>query len=409
MKKRMLSLAAMCAVLSFASPAQAELKFSGDATIRPRLDSPNTTSGGVETTINNDLKWTYRVRLKAAADLGNGYFFKALLQDENIAPGVVPGWSTVDGGAAGLDGYKPAISQFYFGRMMQNSHYMAGRLPLNSLNNPIFDLALYPIPAFSEKAGTMLCAVDVPVLQWNFDRIFAANYGFKLGEGDLNATLVVLDNHSGPKSVLLPGYQTERGLLNDSYALHLSYKTNLGKVTFEPQALLVLTDGSGLNYQNVSPNTFGANLAIPVASKSKLSFSGFYTYCKDKNGYFTTPDLVQHPVTVDYSGYLLRAKIETGPVTAWVDYNRTQDKTTGGYYFYRITSAGAPVLGTINDAVYNNIFVWAQYKFNVYESAAGTFSLTPTIRYRATSFDPTGSFTDRNNLFRTELWATVTF
>lgn len=393
MKKRMLSLAAMCAVLSFASPAQAELKISGDAAIRPRLDSPNTTYAGVETTYKNDLKWTYRVRLKAAADLGNGYFFKALLQDESITPGVVPGWATVTGG----DLYKPAFSQFYFGRMMQNSHYMAGRLPLNSFNNPIFDLALYPIPGYNSDAGAMICAVDLPIFQYNFDRIFALNYGTKIGEGDLNATLVVLDNHSTSTS--------ERGLLNDAYALHLSYKANLGKVTFEPQAVLVLTDGNGLIYQNVTPTTFGANLSIPVADKSKLSFSGFYTYCKDDKG-----SAYGVAKKVDYSGYLLRAKLESGPLTTWVDYNRTADKTDNGYYNYANTAETSGTGPASYDATYNNIFVWAQYKFSIYESAMGTFSLSPTLRYRASSFKNTeGAYTDHSNLMRAELWATVTF
>ena len=96
---------------------------------------------------------------------------------------------------------------------------------------------------------------------------------------------------------------------------------------------------------------------------------------------------------IDYSGYLLRVKGESGPVMAWVDYNRTIDKTP------------------VNDVTYNNIFVWAQYKINVHESALGTVSLTPTVRYRASGRDNYygNGTTDHQNQLRTELWASVTF
>ena len=96
---------------------------------------------------------------------------------------------------------------------------------------------------------------------------------------------------------------------------------------------------------------------------------------------------------VDYSGYLFRVKGEVGPFMAWVDYNRTEDNTD-----LRVADS------------YDNLFVWAQYNFKVYESAMGTFSLTPTLRYRASGV---GSGTEEIqqdiSQLRTELYATVTF
>ena len=80
---------------------------------------------------------------------------------------------------------------------------------------------------------------------------------------------------------------------------------------------------------------------------------------------------------------------------AWVDYNRTIDKTYNG-------------TATIFDTTYNNVFVWAQYNFKVHESATGNFNLTPTLRYRASGTEILGS-TDRSNQLHTELYATVTF
>ena len=385
----MLSLAAMFAVLSYASPASAEVKLGGDAAVRLRGEFNNSLSSGVKTTNSDDLKFQYKVRLKASADLGSGYFFKSLIQSEETAGGspVAGGWSDVGAGNAGA--YNLEVSNFYFGRALENCHYQIGRLPLNSVNNPIFDLTLYPIPTGGPALGGIY-AVDIPVATWNFDRVFGLNYGTKIGGGELNGTLVVFDNNSRVENTVATG----DGLLNDGYALHLAYKTNIGDVTVEPQAIISLTDLQGAIYQKVSPNTFGANATIP-AGKSKIGLSGFYTVCKDSKG--AKPALVGTVMTpgaasanVDYNGYLLRAKGESGPVTAWVDYNHTSDKTAA--------------------TKYNNLFVWAQYNIKVQESATGTFSLTPTLRYRASgSGASNGDITTRNNQLRTELYATVTF
>lgn len=371
----MLSLAAMLAVLSYASPASAELKIGGDAATRVRGQFNNSFMSGVKTTDKDDIKFQYRVRLKASADLGDGYFFKTLIANEETSNGGTPGWSTV--GSLNTEKFQVEVSNFYFGRMMESSHYMIGRLPLNSFNNPIFDITLYPIPtAFDNTTG--IFAVDVPVFQWNYDRVYGMNYGTKVGSGDLNATLVVMDNNSTIENSSATG----DGLFNDGYLLHLSYKANIGDVTVEPQAIIVLTDAQGATYQKISPNSFGANATIP-AGKSKIGLSGFYTVCKDSKG---------TPIPVDYSGYLLRAKAESGPLMGWVDYNRTLDKSP------------------VNDVTYNNIFVWAQYKINIHESALGSVSLTPTLRYRASGRDIAGvSGTDHQNQLRTELWASVTF
>jgi hypothetical protein len=400
--KKMLSLAAMFAVLSYASPASAELKISGDASTRLRgefnnketVGTPKTDRGG------DDLKYQYKVRLKASADLGDGYFFKALVANEELVAGSSPGWATVAGNNG--EKFQLEVSNFYFGREMDNCHYKVGRIPLNSLNNPVFDITLYPVPGVINSLGTKVYAVDVPIYQYNYDRVFGINYGSKVGNGDLNATLVVLDNNSIKEN---DSATTGNGLFNDGYLLHLTYKTNIGNVTVEPQALITLTDAQGATYQKVSPNTFGANATIP-AGKSKIGLSGFYTVCKDSNGTTataydptkTTQDnstiLSSTKVNVDYNGYLVRVKGESGPVTAWVDYNHTTDKSSGG---------------SLTEQKYNNLFVWAQYKVNVHESALGTVSLTPTVRYRASAQDGTAGTTSRNNQLRTELYATVTF
>jgi hypothetical protein len=324
--------------------------------------------------IDNDLQFAYRLRLKAAADLGSGYFFKAMLSTDNNAGG----WNTVANNneeASDID-----ISQLYFGRMQENCHWMVGRLPLNSVNNPIFDLALYP---FSPA--------DTAVATFNMDRVYGLNYGTKLGSGEANVTLVILDNNSQDDS-----NAEGDGFFNDGHALHLSYKDKIGDVTIEPQAIISLTNLNGGEYGKVSPNTFGMNLSIP-AGDAKIGLSGFYTVCNDNglktvdDGNPATDDTFNTEADVDYSGYLLRLKGEVGNFMAWIDYNQTNDKTDG-----------------IDDD-YDNLFVWAQYNFKVYDSAAGSFSLTPIVRYWAAGYDDNNSYEGDYSRLRTELVATVTF
>jgi hypothetical protein len=369
--KKMLSLAAMFAVLGYASPATAEVKFGGDASIRLRGQFEDFNDVDTE----DDLNFAYRVRLKASADLGSGYFFKALLTSDNAAGG----WNTVSDNNR-EDG-EIDISNFYFGRMMENSHYMMGRLPLNAMNNPIFDLAMYPIPFYGPTS--IIGVGDLPVATYNMDRIFGLNYGMKIGDGELNSTLIVLDNDIKDDS-----YDEGDGLFNDGYALHLSYKTNIGSVTVEPQAIVALTNLDGLVYEDVSPFVIGANVTIP-AGKAKIGMSGFYTAADDESGK-KSAWYGGGAADVDYSGYLLRLKGEYDGLTAWVDYNHTNDKTDGG------------------DVDYDNLFIWAQYNYKVYESAMGSFSLTPTVRYWALGEEAGSAEYDYSRL-RTELVATVSF
>jgi len=397
--KKMLSLAAMFAVLSYASPASAALNISGDASVRERgVFQTNTATNGTETKYD-DVVMQYRVRINGAADLGDGYFFKAQLMNESPAAG---GWQSV--GYGNTETYTLGVSQFYFGRNTQDSHYKLGRLPLNSVNNPVFDLTIYP--------GNPL---DVPVATVNNDRVLGVNVGATVGGGDLNATVIVLNNSAGTAS----DAALAEGLLNDGYAFHLSYKTNVGDVTLEPQFVAALTKCDALNqpvvmgayyengqpktwsltpppaythlHDNIKPWTVGANAVIP-AGDAKIGLGAFYT---KGNGISTTN---YNTSGVDYNGYLLRVKGEIGNFMAWYDFNKTTDNT--GY--------NPDVIGS-SKIEYTNNFVWAQYNFPVHKSAAGSFNLTPTVRYLTTKLDNASTGEIKVSRLRTELYATVTF
>jgi len=94
--------------LAYASPASAELKISGDASTR--LRGQYIDDNGINT---DDLYFSYRVRLKGAADLGDGYFFKTMLTNDNLAGG----WTSV--GTNNTESADIEVSNFYFGRKME--------------------------------------------------------------------------------------------------------------------------------------------------------------------------------------------------------------------------------------------------------------------------------------------------
>ncbi|NTW52943.1 MAG: hypothetical protein HGB22_10195 [Chlorobiaceae bacterium] len=385
--KKLVTYAAFFAALSYASPAFGELKIGGDASVRARSETYD-----VAHSKSDELYWQYRVRLNAAADLGDGYIFKAQITNEapNVKDGSVAlggggGWQRVGYGNTEL--YTLGVSQAYFGRFYGDSHYLIGRLPLNSTNNPILDLTLYPKNP-----------LDIPTTTYNNDRLYGANYGTKIGKGDLNLVVGVFDNVSANDAS-----GSGNGILNDGYALLLSYKTTIGNVTIEPEVLTAITKFDSITqqtfsttsssygkpwHQGIRPVTFGGNVSVP-AGDLKLGFSGLYTI-----GNGTTPSSTaiygaNANANVDYTGYLLRVKAEYGPFLAWYDHSVTTDKSTS------------------TTQKYTNNFVWAQYQFKVYSSAKGTLTVQPTIRYLTTRDDVTPA--NDSNRLRSELWATVTF
>ena len=377
----MLSLAAMFAALSYASPASAELNFSGDASVRLRDwgGTGSQTKVGTNTSYDN-LAWQYRLNLRAAADLGDGYFFKALVTNEDAQGG---GWQTV--GYGNIELYNLQLSQFYFGHNGEYSHYAVGRIPLGSVSNPIFDLTLFPTQPF-----------DIPTATILLDRAYGANYGLKVGPGDLNATLVVLDNNAAGNT----GANGD-GLLNDGYGLLASYKFNIGNVTLDPQVLGVLTKSdvwaqtyaspvvSPIHY-GFKPVTVGTNAAFPLGGV-KVTASAFYTRGNGTTPHAALTNTAFAGANVDYFGDLFRIKGEYGPFMAWYDHSSTTDKSTG------------------TTQVYTNNFIWAQYKISVHESAKGTLTIQPTFRYLATKYDGSAPLFPTNDRLRSELWATVTF
>jgi hypothetical protein len=378
--KKLISFAVVFAALSYAAPASAALNIGGDASVRVRDTSYDRAHQA-----SDDLNWQYRVRLNGSADLGDGYVFKTQITNE--APGAFGGgggWQVVGYGNTEL--YSLGVSQFYFGRFYGDSHYLVGRLPLNATNNPILDLTLYPKNP-----------LEIPATTFNNDRLYGANYGTKIGPGDLNVVVGVFDNISKNDTG-----GTGDGVLNDGYAALVSYKTTISGVTIEPEVFTAFTKFDSITqetfsttsnsyqkpwHQGIRPVTFGANVS-GLVSGIKLGASGFYNIGKG-----TTPSSAIYATNananVDYTAYLLRVKAEYGPFLAWYDHSVTTDKSSS------------------TTQKYTNNFVWAQYQFKVHQSATGSFTIQPTLRYLTTKDDVTPA--NNTNRLRSELWATVTF
>ncbi len=387
--KKKVSLALLFAALAYATPAAAAtFSVDGDIGARVRSETYDDAHQGA-----NDLYWQYRVRLNGSADLGNGYFAKVQLLNEapnqtpagTVALGGDGGWQRVGYGNSELNSI--GFSQAFFGRNYGDSHYAAGRLPLNSINNPLFDLTLYPKNP-----------LDIPTATYQNDRLFGAAYGTKFAGGDLNFVLGVFDNISGNNNK-----GTGDGLLNDGYAFIASYKTEVAGVTVEPEILTAVTKfdsvtqetftpgSSGYGqpwHQGVRPVTFGVNLGGAI-SDLKLGGTALVDISKG-----TTPSSVKvyganAGQNVDFKAYLLRIKAEYGPVLAWYDHSVAVDKS-------------APVKQT-----YTNNFVWAQYQIKAYDTKEAKLVIQPTIRYLTTRDEVTPA--NNTNRLRSELWATVSF
>ncbi|NTU69039.1 MAG: hypothetical protein HGB02_09225 [Chlorobiaceae bacterium] len=394
--KKLISLAALFAAISYAGPASAkDLSLGGDIATRVRAQTYNTDSSK-----KDDFYTQYRVRLNGSADFGDGFFAKVQLTNEapnklaadqgtrgaagTVALGGGGGWQTIGYGNTEL--YTVGFSQAYAGRVYGDSHYALGRLPLNAANNPIFDISLYPKNP-----------LDTPTATFQNDRLFGANYGTKIGNGDLNLVVGVFDNLNAG---------TDPGLLNDGYAFVASYKTEIAGITIEPEVLTAITrfdsvtqetfsyTGAANNsdyatpfHQGVRPWTFGLNLGGNVGDL-KLGGSAFHTSASG-----TTPNTSRYAFAnqnVDYSAYLLRIKAEYGPFLAWYDHSVATDKSTA------------------TTQTYTNNFVWAQYQFNAYKTKGGAkLVIQPTVRYLTTN-DEVAPEKGYHRL-RSELYATLSF
>jgi hypothetical protein len=424
--KKLISFAALLAMaIQPMQAAAVQFSFGGDVSSRLRVQTYD-----VDHQFADDVMWQYRVTLNGTAELGDGFYARVQLANEapnrldsdkgkfgasgTVAIGGGGGWQTV--GYGNTEFSSLGFNNAYFGRNYGSSHYAVGRIPLNSFDNPVYDLTLFPRNP-----------IELPVATFLNDRMFAANFGTKVGAGELNLTFGVVDNIVGNNSV-----STGDGLLNDGYLLMASYRVEVAGVSVEPTVLTAITKmdsftqetfkasgstsgtGNNLNnkyrmpfHQGVRPVTFGANLSGPVGGV-KLGGGAWYSIEKgttpSSSVYDNSAPLVaggpaygldNRNASVDCTAYFTRVKLEYGPVLVWWDHNVTTDRS-------KLASEAVAVKQT-----YTNNLAWAQYQYNAYENKEVKLTLQPTLRFMVTKdeVDPTYN----HSRMRYELWAVASF
>ncbi|NTU67531.1 MAG: hypothetical protein HGB02_01475 [Chlorobiaceae bacterium] len=423
--KKLIPFAALLAMAIQPAPAvAAQFGFGGDVSTRLRVQTYD-----IDHQFADEVMWQYRVTLNGSVRFGDGFYARVQLantepnkldSDKGIfgAPGTVAvggggGWQAVGYGNASFSSL--GFNNAYLGRNYGDSHYAVGRLPLNSFDNPIYDLTFFPRNP-----------IELPVATFLNDSMFGANYGTKVGAGELNLTLGVVDNIVGKEA-----RHIKDGLLKDGYLLMASYRAEVAGVSVEPIVLAAITrmdsftqetfkaagptSGTGENlnnkyrmpfHQGVRPVTFGANLSGPVGGV-KIGAGAWYSIVKG-----TTPDravynnsdvvvggnpygLDNRNAIVDYTAYFTRIKAEYGPVLVWWDHSVTTDRSK---------RADQPV--AIKQTYTNNL-AWAQYQYHAYEDKDVKLTLQPTLRFMVTKdeVDPTYN----HSRLRYELWAVAAF
>ncbi len=311
----------------------AEIKISGDARIRPRLDQ-KFSDGEL---YNSNVYYLYWARLWLDAKLTDGWYFRTKLSADGPANFVgtfgggtfdgLPGWST--GAAHGGSRGALRFSELHFGRRTENWGLCTGILPFNALANPEYDLHFYPVSAS-----------DIPYLILNQNSAPGFRGYYKIGPGVLGGSLTVDDNLGFSDG------DDKTDDVRDQYSLFLNYVMTLSGLKIQPT--LIKTIGSE---DCASQMTMGINSTLPKIAGITSSAGAYFTTQPEKK-------------VGKYSGLMVHVKgvkkLGPGTVVSWIDW-----KT--------ITFDG------IDDPI-NTTFIWFMYKIMLYNSDVGSFSIAPTFR-----------------------------
>ncbi|MCK5077297.1 MAG: hypothetical protein KAR38_13025, partial [Calditrichia bacterium] len=351
---------AILAILFF--NLHAEIKFSGDARVRPRVDQMYDEDGKT----SQDMYYLYWIRMWMKADLTDGWFVNAELSSDGPADWI--GKMGADGNYDNLN-YGTGVptdttftkynnlgwdrnnsngvirwSEAYFGRNGETAGFSMGLLPLNGLTNHELDLHYYP--------GT---ESDIAYLIYNRNSATGFRGYYKTANGKLCATLTVDDNLGK-----FDGNDATKDV-NDQYSALVHYTAQVGEMTLQPTLIKTIAPEG-----RMSPLTAGVNFKAPKLSGVALSGGGYYTMQSEENA-------VVRPgsdVIGKYSGFMIHGKVvaKAGPgsIVSWVDYSSID-------------------MDNADDKV-NAYYLWLMYKYVVYKSEVGAFAVMPTFRRISNTF-----------------------
>jgi hypothetical protein len=306
----------------------AEINFSGDARIRPRLDIKDYGSDKS----HMDLYYLYRARLNVDASIGEGWFFKAKIGTNSIA-GMVkmsdPTVSEFNDGVGNTNSFRPQLSflNLFYGIKKENFGFWGGALPLKY--NPSLDIHFYP-----DKI------VDIPwVTSNNASTVGFAGYIYKM-----NWFVSIDENKAETNKDTVEGID-EKNM--DSFTLGLDFPLKWNDMLdLQPRALI-----SFANADEPWPMTFGVDFNI----------SSFFGINPQASYHMTKQFLNEdYKYTITHIRIKLDRKFGSGKFTVWADL--------------------AAHLDQMNNHVTDYTFLWLDYKCQLFESDFGSVSLKPTIR-----------------------------
>jgi hypothetical protein len=359
--KKLLSTVLVLMLLVVASDLFAQLKISGDARFRPRLNiDDKTENGGSKAT---DVYYMYRVRLNLNWNIGDGYFMQSRLGHNGLAAyGIFGKGMSPDAlGAYGKD-YTESGRRLSLDILLLNGGfasadygYKMGLFGAGSYGNPIFDIHYY--------AAAM---IDIPFFIFNNDGLFGASAYYKAGPGKVTFS-ALYDNPLG--STVEDANGNELSNETDQYSFYVDYKVKVADWSVQPMVMMTVADSAA------APMSFGANIDSPkLVGDLALGLSALYSMNSVKTAEIKNTDYGM--VNNEYAAYLIRAKISgkvgPGKLLFWVDLGNREDTFDNG------TTQSS-------DFMYS----WLGYSFTVYSGDNGSFVITPEWRHIVKGVDGT--------------------
>lgn len=339
--KKFLTALTLFLTLAMAGSLSAQVKLTGDARLRPRMDIKDNGEYGNKTT---DGYYYYRARLNIKSTLGEGWFGHVQLGSNGVAywtnkfgEGSTPSGSSVAGAGRGSVDFM----LIYFGRKTEKFGYWGGLIPIDGINNPLYDVHYY-----SNKM------VDVPffIFSNNGAHGFSGYVGLNNGT-KINASIIV-DNNEGIKTEDPDGNLVSA--THDQYSLIFDVPLKLGEGSIHPMVMATIAD-RGMD----APITYGVNVKAPKVGK--FTFSGALAMSMQRAG----------GDDAEYDVWFVRGKaagkVGSGTLTAWVDLaSKKFDKID---YEQKFT------------------YWWLSYTIPVFSSDNGSVSIKPTWRHLAEKVD----------------------
>jgi hypothetical protein len=334
-------------MLMFSGSTLAQFNWSGDLQVRPRYDIKNFHDyGGV----TKDLYYMLKATLDLKVDVGDGFFGMVRLEHYNYAGYTYTSNAGVPNpilaGSNDIIG-RPTVNfdLMYFGIHQDSWGIEGGIFPISGVANPVLDVHYMPmilvdIP-FTLYRSNSLVGIQgyVKAGPGNID-YFVSNDQNELYEEDINGT-VLNDKH-------------------DVYTFGADYSFKVSDFWFQPTAMITWASDSVS-----APISYGINLSTPDFSGFKFGGSAAFS-TQSVDG------------TQNYDAQLFRikadAKFGPGALQVWYDFAKRTDKFTTG------------------DVDHNYGYLWLLYKFPVYSSDHGTFSITPRWRHITETIDNTRDY-----------------